>query len=149
MSRTIVLMGVPIITEDGEANEAIFPGYLLEGTTGSTILKQTSSGNQPVRVALERDELGRGIDDSLGIGEAGSAAYAVGETVKIGAFSAGDRFLGFVASGVSVAVDELMDSAGDGTFADGATAPNSMVRALEAKTGGLGIVDVPIRVEVV
>ena len=148
--RTIALLGQEflIITEDGEASEAITPGYLVEGHTGTNVAKQTGTTKQPVRVALERDEMGRGIDDSLGVNSAGSADYAVGETVKVGHFAPGMRFYGFIASGENVSEDELMDSAGDGTLAATATPSDAMVRCCEA-VNATDPGDTRIRVEVV
>ncbi len=139
MARHVIALlgGKPVITEEGQATEAITPGYLIKGQT--SIAKQTVSATKvPVRVALERDELGNTIDDD----------YAIGDTVKVGAFHAGQRFYGFVASGETVAVDALLESAGDGTIQALAGA-EPIVRAVDAVTGNVGVVDVRLRVEVI
>lgn len=151
MSRVITLLGNPIVTEDGEASEAIKPGHLVKGQ--GTVAKQTTATTKvPVRVALERDELGKGIDSTPGSSldtnnsvAAQSADYASGDTVKVGAFAGGDRFLGWVASGVNVAADALMESAGDGTVR-ALTGAEPIVRALEAVNA---TADTRIRLEVI
>ena len=120
--RTIALMGKPIITEEGEASEVITPGYLVEGQTA--IAKSTIDAlKAPIRVAMERDELGSDIDTD----------YAVGDTVKVGAFHAGQRFQGFIVSGQAITADDLLEAAGDGTFESLAGA-EPLVRAVETVT---------------
>ncbi len=135
--RVIALLGgKPVITEEGQASEAITPGYLVEGQT--SIAKQSTGATKvPVRVALERDELGNDIDTD----------YAVGDTVKVGAFHAGQRYFGFVASGETIAADDLMESNGDGTVVALAGA-EPIVRAVEAVTS-TDPGDTRIRLEVI
>ena len=151
--RGIALLGTPIYTEDGEATEVINPGYLVEGQTAISL--STIDGlKAPIRVALERDELGRGVDGSVGensldtnavAGE--TAAYAVGETVKVGAFHAGQRFLGFIVSGQDITEDDLLEAAGDGTFEILAGA-EPLVRAVES-VNNVNPDDAAIRLEVI
>lgn len=134
--RKVMLLGNPIITEDGAAGEAIAPGYLVEGQ--ATILKCTIDGlKAPMRVALERSEFGRGVDDTPGssssdgnIQTGTTAAYASGETVKVGALTAGMRFYGFIASGQDITADDLLESSGDGTF-EALAGAEPLVRAVE------------------
>ena len=141
--RVITLLGDPIVTEDGNATEQIEPGHLIEGVT--SIAKMTGTGAQPVRVALERDELGKGIDAVVGSGSASATAYyASGDTVKVGAFSGGHRWYGFLGSGESVAAAALLESNGDGTLKAGTTDPIAM--ALE--TVDASAADTRIRAEV-
>lgn len=112
--KTIILLGQPVYNEDGVAAEAIRPGHLVKGVT--SILKHASAGgNTPRAFALERDEMGKGIDDTPDT-NAGSAAYAIGDTVKIGVFHQGEHVLAFVASGQSITADQQLESAGDGTL---------------------------------
>ena len=144
--RVVTLMGTPVINEDaGLALEAITPGYLIQAPVAGVSKQTTADLAVPPMFALERVELGRGIDDSLGVGDAGSADYAIGETVKVGTFSPGDRVYTFIASGQTIVKDDQLDSAGDGTLQSLAgTAP--MARALEAVTATVG--DTRIRVEI-
>lgn len=147
MARVTILMGNPVINEDaGQALEAILPGYLVEAPVAGVSVQSVSDLAVPPMVAIERDELGRGVDDSLGVGEAGAAAYAVGETVKVATFAPGMRAQMFIASGVSVLKDDQLDSAGDGTL-QGLVGTVPLCRSLEAIAGGLGLVDVAVRIE--
>lgn len=142
--RVITLLGNPIVTEDGTAVESITPGHLVEGQ--ASIKKLTGTGGQPVRVCLERDELGRGIDATVGSGTASETGIiASGETVKVGAFAGGMRFYGFLGSGENVAADALLESNGDGTLKAGTT--NPIARAVEAVDASSA--DTRIRAEVV
>jgi hypothetical protein len=141
--RVITLLGDPIVTEDGEATEAIKPGHLIQGVTAIALL--ASGGEQPVRVALERDELGKGIDDVVGSGTAtATSVYASGDTVKVGAFGGGMRWYGWLGSGESVSAGALLESNADGTLKAGTTNPIAM--ALE--TVDASAADTRIRAEV-
>lgn len=131
--RSIVLRGCPIVNEEGSASEAIKPGYLVKGVT--TIAKQTGTGWVPRAVALERDELGRGIDDTYR-SRAGAAAYASGDKVKVGVFKSGEEATMYVASGANIAEDDYLESKGDGLLKEGST--NPIARAMES----LGVVSV-------
>jgi hypothetical protein len=140
--RTVVLKGTPIVSEEGTASEAIKPGYLVKGV--STIAKQTgTTGSVPKAVALERDELGAGIDDTHRGSGTIAAAYASGDRVKVGVFKSGEEATGYVASGQNIAEDDLLESAGDGTYAEGSTKP--IARAMEAL--GSVIVETALRVQ--
>lgn len=135
MARVITLKGVPVISEEGQATEVITPGYVIAGST--SIAKSAVDGLViPIRVALERDELGRGIDASAGASLDTNeqaqlvADYAIGENVKVGHFKSGDRFLGFIASGQTITDDDFLEAAGDGTF-ESLAGIHPLVRALE------------------
>jgi hypothetical protein len=141
LKRSVVLQGQPIVNEDGAASEEIKPGYLVKGVT--TIAKQTATGFVPKAVALERDELGTGIDDTYQGRSTVSAFYASGDTVKVGVFKSGERAVGYIASGENIQADELLESAGDGTYASGST--NPIARSLDAP--GAVTVETAIRVE--
>lgn len=127
--RSIIQRGSPEVYEAGAASETIKPGYLTKGV--STISKQTATttGVPPLQIALERDELGTGIDNTYQNDGTGSAFYASGDRVKVAVFKRGERFLGYIASGQNVVEDDQMQSAGDGTFAEGTTKP--IARAVE------------------
>lgn len=129
--RSVILRGCPEINEYGVASAQVKPGYLVKGV--STIAHQTANGAKCVRaLALERDELGQGIDNTLQGSGTSSAYYASGDTVKVGVFDSGDEATGFVASGAgTVNEDTLLSSAGDGTFKVEATPANAIARSLE------------------
>lgn len=141
--RSVILKGSPVISEEGVASGEVRPGYLVKGV--STIAHQTVSGSKTVAaLALERDELGKGIDNTYQ-SYAGSAYYASGDRVKVGVFAPGMEATVFVASGQDIQEDELLSSAGDGTFASEGTASDAIARAMET----LGAVTelTPLRVQ--
>jgi len=140
--RSVILKGCPMINEEGVATEAIKPGYLVKGV--SSISKQTgTTGSVPNAVALERDELGAGIDDTYRGSGTMAAAYAALDVVKVGVFKSGEEATGYVASGQNIAEDDLLQSAGDGTYAEGSTKP--IARAME--TLGAVAVETALRVQ--
>ena len=134
--KSISLLGQPITTEDGIAQEAITPGMLVEGV-GSILKFSTAGGPAPRNLALEREELGLGITD----------AYASGDTVKIGSYAPGMHAYALIASGQNISVDAWLEPAADGTvrvFASG----TRVARALEAVDNSSGPGNASIRVEV-
>lgn len=138
--RSIVLRGCPTVNEEGAATEAIKPGYLVKGVT--SIAKQTGTGWVPKALALERDELGRGIDDTYR-SSADAAAYAASDVVKVGVFKSGDEAVGYVASGANISADDYLESKGDGLFKEGST--NPIARAME--TLGVVATETALRVQ--
>lgn len=103
--KVIALKGQPILNEDGVAGEAITPGHLVKGV--DTILKHATAGGVAMKnFAMERDEMGKTIDD----------AYAINDTVKVGSFHAGMRVNALIASGQNITKDDFMESAGNGTL---------------------------------
>ena len=154
MARVITLKGDPVISEEGQATEVISPGYVVAGQT--SIAKSTVDGLvAPMRIALERDELGRGIDASAGASLDTNeqaqlvADYASGENVKVGHFKSGERFLGFIASGQDITADDFLEVTGDGTF-ETLAGIHPLVRAVESvDASGFVTADVHIRLEVI
>jgi hypothetical protein len=147
IKRSVVLRGEPEYNEYGAANEAIKPGYLVKGV--SAVAKQTVSGIVPRNLAVERDELGQGIDDTYRVTGSGSnaAAYASGDTIKVASFDAGDEATVYIASGQNITEDDYLCSAGDGTFKEVAAASGAIARSLE--TVGAVAVETAIRVQFV
>ncbi len=142
--RVITLKGTPEVTESGVAGVALEPGRLVTGYD-TIALQGAVSDAAGRRVVLERDELGRGIDQSVGQETSTlDATYAVGEQVKVGAFGTGEQFTGWLASGENVAAGALLEAAADGMMAAGTTNPKYF--ATEAKDASSG--DVFVQVEV-
>lgn len=136
--RLIKLLGEPIQNEDDKAAAAITPGMLVNHDGSGDLVPHATAGGYAQRwFALEREEMGKGID----------TAYAIGDTVKVGAFAQGDRVLGLIASGVTVAKDDYLESNGDGCLRTGTT--NRVGRALESVNNSAGLTLARIRVEVV
>lgn len=104
---TIKLLGEPIQNEDDKAAEVITPGHLIvHNGSGDWIKHATAGGNTARTFAMEREEMGAGIDVN----------YAIGDTVKAGTFAPGDRVLAFAASGQNLTKGNKMESAGNGTL---------------------------------
>lgn len=132
--KTIALLGQPIINEDGVAAEAITPGHLVDGVTSLT--KHASAAGFCARTfALERDEMGQGID----------TAYAVGDTVKIGSFATSHRVYAWLASGQNVAANAVLESAGNGCLR-AVTSGIILARSLEAVNAATGAARIRIEV---
>lgn len=89
------------------AGSAIKPGHLLEELAAGTVQEHsTAAGNTQRLVALANISTGKTIDD----------AYLVGETVRYGAFSAGNEaYLRVAAGAAAIANGAYLQSAGDGT----------------------------------
>jgi hypothetical protein len=136
-SSVIILKGLDRIhiDEDGAASEAITPGMLVQGTT-SLAKFATAGGPAPLRVAMERDEMGKGIDD----------AYAAGDTVKVANLAPGDRWNALIASGQNIAANAWLEPAGDGTLRV-FSAGTRIARALEAINNSAGPGNVRLRAE--
>ena len=129
--RSIILRGDPEINEYGKATEQIKPGYLVKGV--SYLANQSATTTSiPRSVALERDELGEGIDNTLQGSGTGTAFYASGDQVKVAAFDGGDEATLFLASGEVCSEDTLLECNGSGAVKPGTTKP--VARAMEAIT---------------
>jgi hypothetical protein len=138
--RVIALLtrqGGPFQNEDAAAAAAITPGMLctLNGS-GLWIPHGTAGGVAPRNFALERDEMGKDID----------TAYAIGDTVKMGMFTQGDRVNSLIATGQNIAVGAQLESAGNGTLRVLA-AGVPIARALESVNNTSGV-NARLRVEI-
>jgi hypothetical protein len=137
-SSVVILKGLDKahIDEDGAAAEAITPGMLVLGTTSLTKFS-VAGGPAPRRVAMERDEMGKGMDD----------AYASGDTVKVANLAPGDRVNALIASGQNISANAWLEPAADGTLRV-FSAGTRWGRALEAINNSAGPGNVRLRVEV-
>lgn len=134
--RVIILRGQPLINEDGVASAAIKPGYLVDGVL-SIAPHAVAGGVCPRTFALDREEMGVGIDDTHRIQPQISADYAVGDTVKVGAFAPGMRVNALIASGQNITINDRLESAGNGTLRK-FTSGEILGRALET-TGAVTV----------
>lgn len=143
--RTVVLNGTPEVNEEGVASAQIKPGYLVKGVT-SIAHQDSVGGDFPRAVAMERDELGLGIDNTYQSVDQITAFYASGDTVKVAVAYPGCRFTMFLASGYGVAADGRLQSHGDGTLRplEGTNTP--LFRLVQATVVGSAAV-VAIKVE--
>jgi hypothetical protein len=113
MANVITLRGEPIVDEQNEASEAITPGHLIEINAGEWRKHASSGGAAGAIFAMERDELGKGID----------VAYAIGDYVKAGYYAPGDRVNALIPSGQNVAEGAELESDGAGRLKAGTTKP--------------------------
>jgi hypothetical protein len=112
-SKVIALRGEPIIDEQHTASEAITPGHLIELNAGQW-RKHAGSGAAAAAIfAMERDEIGNGID----------VAYAADDHVKAGYYAKGDRVNALIPSGQDVAEGAELESDGAGRLKAGTTKP--------------------------
>lgn len=105
-SRVIALQGEPIVDEQKMAVEAITPGMLIQVSAGKWRKHADAAKNAPPWFALEREEMGKDIDDD----------YAIDDQVKAGRFSKGDKVNALIASGQNISDGDYLESAGDGTL---------------------------------
>jgi hypothetical protein len=112
-SSAVILQGLPIYNEDGAAGETgILPGMLVSGVT--TIIKHgVATGAHMRTFALEREEMGKGIED----------AYDLGDTVKVGAFAPGDVVNAIIPSGQNISAGDSLASDGTGKLRESSTNP--------------------------
>lgn len=117
--RVVLLRGADfrIQVEHGVATAVIKPGYLVDGIN-SVAPHATAGGVAPKSIALERDELGKGIDSTWTspYSSAGSPDYAIGDQVKVANCHSGMEFTGWIPSGQNITENDRMESNGDGTF---------------------------------
>lgn len=136
--RVIALLGQPVYSEDYAASEAITPGHLIEYVSAGTCRKHATAGGAALPMfAMERDEMGKDIDD----------AYAVSDTVKAGVFHTGQHVYAIIASGQNIARAQDLESAGNGTLR-AIAAGARIAKALEAVNNSAGPGDARIRVEI-
>ena len=121
--KTIALLGpVPVINEEDMASESITPGHLVEFTAGGLLQRNDTINVVLARAfALEREELGKGIDD----------AYASGDYVKIGSFHPGQRVYAFLASGQCANKGDYLTPTTEGQLKVAASGTGRIARALE------------------
>lgn len=145
-NKGVVLMGDPLVNEDDKAAGVITPGYLVDFNGGGDLVAHATAAGMAARdFALERSELGKTNDPAFA-GYAGSVNYAIGDQVKVGAFSQGMRLHAWIASGQNITKGNFLESAGDGTLRVYGSGVR-LCRALE--TSGAVTVLTQLRVEVV
>ncbi len=145
--RTIILRGTPEVDEQDAAVATIRPGYLVKRPAAGLDVQSVSNARVPVVVALERDELGTGIDNTYQGATTPTAFYASGDRVKVASLYPGCRATMWIASGQNIQKDEALSSAGDGTLKAEATFANAV--AISREEVGAVTVATAIEVEIV
>ncbi len=102
--KTIVLKGQEI-RKEYTANAGITPGMLVEVmSTGNVRVHATDAGNAAKLFAMENDIVGKDID----------GAYVANEKVQCASCHSGMEVYAWLSAGENVAINDLLDSAGDG-----------------------------------
>ncbi len=130
------------------AGSAIIAGYLVEELPAGTVQEHsTAADNAQKLIALTNLSNGGTLAD----------AYGVGETVRYGAFHAGQKaFMRLAATAPAIVIGDALESAGDGTVrkqvADAATDDTQrdalVAYAVEAIDNSSGPADVLIEVRI-
>jgi len=118
--NVIYLLGQPIYNEDGMADSPIIPGMLVEGFNG-LVPNTRAAARTEVAVALEREEMGKDI----------TSPYQIGDTVKVGVFHRGARFLGILESGIAVNEGDILTGAATAGCLNVGSSANGIGRSLE------------------
>jgi len=96
-----------VLKREAVAAGAITPGMLIaRATTGKVAVHTVANGVAQLRIALENQLFGKGIDD----------AYAADDRVPYMIARSGDEFNGLIAEGQNVAISYKLISAGNGLF---------------------------------
>src|ERR1019366_1578430 len=110
--RAVILQGPAVVySEQGKASAQVNPGYLVKGVT--TVAHQDANAHLPVpkQFAVERDELGTGIDSTY-VGSpsntgTGNYYYSSGDQVKVAVCPGGTVLTAFLASGENISEDDI------------------------------------------
>lgn len=148
MLRVVVIGNNEALYKEADAAEAITPGHLIALNSSGAAIKHNVAGPAAavganaqgiVRVAVEQDFFGKGIDD----------AYAVNDRVVYQPLDTGCEFMALVAAGApAIAYNDLVESAGNGTVRKTTITANAIGRATEAVDNSGGGSAVRLRVEV-
>jgi hypothetical protein len=146
IKRSVILRGEPLVDEQGTASAQVKPGYFVNGVTSIAHSAEAAGTDIPRIVALERDELGAGIDNANQGQGTVSAFYASGDRVKTAALRPGDEVTAFIASGYGVAVNDRLMSHGDGTLRPLEGSNTRIAVAMEAVTGSVSVPALRVRI---
>jgi hypothetical protein len=144
--KKVALQGMPTYDEQKTASETLKAGHLIEISSGQWRKHAGAALNAPPIFAMERDELGTGMETT----------YASGDRVKAGRFKKGDKVSCRIASGQNIADGDYLESAGNGTLkkvaTDAATDDTqriSIVGQADGGSGGAVVVETIIRMWIV
>ncbi len=148
MLRVVVIGHNEALYKEAEVAEAITPGHLVTLNSSSKLIKHNVAGPAAaaganaqgiVRVAVENDIFGGGIDD----------AYAAGDQGLYQVLDSGAEFMALVAAAApAIAVNDLVESAGNGTVRKTTVVANAIGRATAALDNSGGATAARLRVEV-
>lgn len=120
----ILLKGSPIKDESFAAGEAITPGHLINLNSSGQWVKNTANADDVAPTfALEREEMGKEIED----------AYASGDVVKAATMFGGCRVYAWLASGQNAAIGDYLTGNNAGLMTKtGVVDGVRLARAIEA-----------------
>jgi hypothetical protein len=148
MLRVVVIGHNEALYKEANCAEAITPGHLVTLNSSGYLIKHATAGPAAsagvntqgiVRVAVEQDFFGKGIDD----------AYAANDQGIYQPLDTGCEFMALVAAAApAIAYNDLVESAGNGTVRKTTVIANAIGRACEAVDNSGGASPVRLRVEV-
>lgn len=148
MLRVVVIGHNEALYKEANVAEAITPGHLIALNSSGEMIKHNVAGpaaaaganiQGQVRVAVENDFFGKGIDD----------AWAVNDRGIYQSLDTGCEFMALVAAAApAIAYQDYVESAGNGTVRKTTVIANAIGRALEAVDNSAGGTQVRLRVEV-
>jgi hypothetical protein len=140
MLRVVVIGHNEALYKEADVAEGVTPGHLVALNAQGKMIKHAVAGRAaPVRVAVENDFFGKGIDD----------AWVVNDRGLFQPLDTACEWMALVAAGApAIAYNDLVESAGDGTVRKTVVAANAIGRATEAIDNSAGGAAVRLRVEV-
>lgn len=148
MLRVVVIGHNEALYKEADVAEAITPGHLIALNASNQMIKHNVAGpvaaaganiQNSVRVAVENDLFGKGIDDAWAVNDRG--IYQVLDT--------GAEFMALVAAAApAIALHDYVESAGDGTVRKTTVLGNAVGRATVAVDNSAGGTAVRLRVAV-
>lgn len=134
--RTIVVKGSPEVEEAVVITAGFLPGTLLVRTVPAGVVSfapSTLDGALAAPlVAMERSELGTGVDDSQQSQGTPTAAYVVGDVVKVGYMQPGVEYMAMLEDEQNItAGDNLAANVANGTLRAAAAGENIVAQAME------------------
>lgn len=107
MANKNIAIGCEPKLKEYTAEAAITPGHLVElMSSGNVRVHATAGGTAATRFAMADMNQGKEIDD----------AYAADTVCLCGSFSPGDEVNAILANGESAAINDFLESEGDGTL---------------------------------
>lgn len=148
MLRVVVIGHNQALYKEAPVAEAITPGHLIALNSSGAMIKHNVAGpaaaaganaQGAVKVAVENDIFGDGIDD----------AWASGDQGLYQPLDTGCEFMALLApAATAVAYGDLVESAGNGTVRKTTITANAIGRAVEAVDNSAGGSPARLRVEV-
>lgn len=134
--RTIVQKGSPEVEEGVVITAGFLPGTLLVRTIVAGVVSYAPStldgAHAAPTVAMERSELGAGVDNSQQSLGTPTAAYAVGDQVKVGYMQPGVEYMAMLEDEQNISSgDFLAANTANGTLRAVAAGENIIAQAME------------------